>query len=120
MSNSLLLVAESAESAKNFTMYFVLIGTLIGFGILYLSGISLEMVWSLLNTLQLISFLPLMVSFYPEHVKIMFSILEFSNMDIELFSNMFKKLAFIEKIETSAIDNSFSGFGMDSPLFLVN
>jgi len=78
------------------------------------------MIWSLLNTLQIISFLPLMIPYYPEHVKIMFEILEFTNMDIEFISNLFKQFINIEGLEVPSYDSRFLDNGIGSPLFLAN
>ena len=78
------------------------------------------MLWSLINTLQLISFLPLMITFYPEHVKIMFEILGFVNMDIQVLSDLFKKYINIEGFKTPSYNPKFLENGIDTTLFLDN
>jgi cysteine-rich repeat protein len=120
LESSLNSVAASAQAASDLMQYIVLGGTIAAFGLILILGGSLEMVWSLINTLQIISFLPLMISYYPEHVKIMFSILEFSNMDIEFISNFFKKFISIDGLATPSYNSRFFENGIESPLFLSN
>ena len=76
------------------------------------------MVWSLINTLQLVSYLPLMVPYYPDHVKIMFELLEFSNMDIQLFSDFFKELIGIDSLHIERFNNRFFEYGIETSLFM--
>ena len=78
------------------------------------------MVWSLVNTLQIITFLPLMIPYYPEHVKIMFEILEFTNMDIEFISDLFKQFIAIDGLSLPSYNSRFLDNGIGSPLFLEN
>jgi len=111
-------VADNAKSASDFTKYIVMVGIAIMFLLLSTCGTSLEMVCSLIYTLQLISFLPLMVPFYPDHVKIMFELLEFSNMDIALFSDFFKKLIGLDTLSIGGFNSRFSEYGIETPLFL--
>jgi hypothetical protein len=66
----------------------------------------------------MISFLPFMVTYYPEHVKVMFEILGFTNMDIEIFSDFFKKIIFIDGLEVPSYNQRFFENGIDNPLFL--
>jgi cysteine-rich repeat protein len=120
LESSFASVAASAQAASQYMEYLVLGGTIAIFGLLLILGGSLEMVWSLINTLQIISFLPLMIQYYPEHVTIMFSILEFSNMEIGFFSDMFKQLIDINGLEIPSYNSRFLDNGIESPLFLDN
>ena len=61
-----------------------------------------------------------MIDYYPEHVKIMFEILEFVNMDIELLSNIFTSLTSIDGLNTAPYSHRFTENGIESPLFLTN
>lgn len=78
------------------------------------------MIWSLINTLQLITYLPLMTPYYPAHVKVMFEVLAFVNMDIQFISNMFASLVNIKGLNTPSYNSRFLNNGIDSPLFLSN
>ena len=118
--NSLASSAESAKSISSYTEYMILSGIIVAFLLLYICGNSIEMIWSLVNTLQIITFLPLMTEYYPDHVKIMFEILEFVNIDFEFLSNMFASLLNIDDITANSYNSRFLENGIDSPLFLHN
>ena len=120
LESSLQSSADSAKSISDFTGYIVFGGILMIFGILMVWGISIELIWSLINTLQIITFLPLMIEYYPDHVKIMFEILEFVNMDIEYLSGIFTRITSINGLNTASYDARFVENGIDSPLFLSN
>jgi cysteine-rich repeat protein len=120
MSSSLTAVAASAQAASGYTQYIIMGGVFLIFAVLLVWGTSLELIWSLVNTLQMISYLPFMVTYYPEHVKVMFEILGFANMDIEIFSDFFKKIIFIDGLEVPSYNQRFFENGIDNPLFLSN
>ena len=61
-----------------------------------------------------------MVPYYPDHVKIMFNVLEFVNMDIEYLSNLFKSITKIDTLETPSYNVRFMNNGIETPLFLHN
>ena len=88
LSNSNLTAAlksnnQASISSANFLsiimQYSWYFGLAITFILALIGGGSLEMIWALLNTLQLISYLPLMITFFPQHVRIMFKVLKFTN-----------------------------------------
>ena len=120
LESSLQTSADSAKSLSSYTGYIVFTGILFIFGILMICGISIELIWSLINTLQIITFLPLMIDYYPDHVKIMFEILEFVNMDIEYVSELFTRLTSIDGLNTASYNSRFVENGIDSPLFVLN
>ena len=80
-----------SSTISKYTYYFTFGGVLSGFSILLLIGESFELIWSLINTLQLISFLPLIINSYPEHVMIMFEVLQFLNLDFDVITNFIRK-----------------------------
>jgi cysteine-rich repeat protein len=120
LESSLSSTAASAKAASGFSMYLIMGGMMVMFSLLIFCGTSLEMIWSLINTLQLISFLPIMISYYPEHVKVMFEILEFSNMEISFFSDFFKSIIKIDSLDIPSYNDQFLENGIESPLFLDN
>jgi cysteine-rich repeat protein len=88
--SSLSAERQLAKSMSKYTKYLIIGGVLSMFGIVSICAESFELIWSLINTLQLISYLPLMINYYPDHVEIMFEILSFANMDIEVLSDWLK------------------------------
>ena len=120
MKSSLSNSVHSASSIGGLTQYFAMIGIVGIFGILWLLGSSFEMVWSLINTLQLISYLPLMITFYPNHVTLMFQYLQFSNLDIQYISDFFKSFIPLNLTNTPSFNMRFENFGIQTPLFINN
>jgi cysteine-rich repeat protein len=118
--SSLSSQADSASFVSTYMQYFVGIGVILVFGLLMWLGNSLEMIWSLINTLQFISYLPLMIPYYPDHVKIMFHILGFVNMDFQFMSDIFEGIVPIGGVTTPAYNSRFLDNGIDTPLFLNN
>ena len=100
--------------------YLTYSGLFIIAGVMVILGGSLEMLWSLINTLQIISYLPLMTPYFPEHVKVMFRILESTNLDFAPLANIFKKYTKIDSINVGISDSRFESNGIESPLFLDN
>jgi cysteine-rich repeat protein len=120
LTSSLASVAATAEAASNIMQYVALGGTVVAFGSIMVLGGSLEMVWSLINTIQIISFLPLMIDAYPEHVTIMFGMLDFSNMDFSFISDKLTDMIPIEGLSVSWDNPRYLANGIESPLFLQN
>ena len=52
-------------------------------------GTTMEAMWSLLNAVQLLNFLPLMNVQVPENMNALFELLGFANMDIKLVEQAF-------------------------------
>jgi hypothetical protein len=120
MGSSLSSSAATAKAAGGISKHVIMVLVMLMIGVLVFWGTSLEMVWSLINTLQMVCYLPLMIENYPEHVKVMFNVLEFSNMEIEILSDLFKKAIAIEGLEISPYNDRFFENGIESPLFLDN
>jgi hypothetical protein len=89
-------------------------------GIAVFFGESMARLWSLLNLLQIISYLPLMTAFFPDHVQVMFSMLEFANMDIAIFSESFKTFIMIDGVTQKAFNDRFEDNEIEGTLFLDN
>ena len=120
MPNSLASSLETASSASSLLKYIIMVGILLIIGGLLLIGSSLEFIWSLINTLQLVSYLPLMVPNYPQHVQKMFELLGFTNLDIEIISNLVKNALKLNNIITPSLNPRFSDNGIANSLFLSN
>lgn len=118
--SSLFAEAEKAEVLSKYSKFLIVGGVISLFAIVKFCAESFEMIWSLVNTLQLISYLPLMIAYYPDHVKIMFEILKFVNLEFEFLADMFKRTFSIEGIETPSFSERFDSYGIESTLFLDN
>lgn len=105
---------------SNYVQYIVLAGIISGVALIMLFEGSVELIWSLINTLQIITYLPLMTPYYPEHVKVMFNVLGFVNFDISYIASLFNFLSGFGNIGTPSYDARFLNNGINSPLFLEN
>ena len=118
--SSLSLDLELSETISKYSRFLIIGGLLSMFGIVMLCAESLELIWSLINTLQLICFLPLMINYYPEHVATMFEILDFANLEIEYLADFMRGILHLDEIDTPTYDMRFNDYGIDSSLFLDN
>ena len=85
-----------------------------------LLGSSMSKMLCLINWMQLVWYLPLMTSYFPEHVKVMYSYLAFSNMDIDIFTEAFKKLTYVSTENVVAFNQRFEDNNVSSVLFFDN
>ena len=117
--NSLIDVVSTAYSMSIFAQYLSYAGIIISFGLVLLGGKSLEMMWALINTLQLIFYLPLMTPFFPEPVRVMFQILKFANMNFKFLSDLFNERV-AANLKASEYSELFTQNGIKSPLLILN
>ena len=120
MPNSLASSVDTASSAGSPLKYITMIGILVAMGALLLLGGTLELIWSLVNTLQLLSYLPLMVPNYPQHVQLMFELLGFTNLDIQFISDFVKSILHLDELNAPSYDSRFMDNGIGNSLFLSN
>ena len=120
MKSNLTTSVQSAQSASSFMTLLTYIGIIVGALLVTVLGGSLELIWSLINTLQLISYLPLITPYFPEHVKVMFKIMKMTNMNFDFLSSFFKKLISLNTENISMNNSRLSANEIDSPLFLDN
>ena len=59
-------------------------GLMINLGIVIGLTITMEAMWSFVNAIQLLNFLPLVNVKIPDNMTILFDLLSFANMEIEL------------------------------------
>ena len=109
---------DQAYVLSYFSQFFTYSGLLILGGVILALGGLLEMLWSLINTLKIISYLPLKTPYFPEYVRVMYGILELTNLDI--MANLFRKLTTISNIDVGINNSRFTLNGIESSLFLNN
>ena len=118
--NSLASSVEAASSISIFAQYSSYIGIIVAVSLVLIGGGSLEMIWALINTLQLISYLPLMTTYFPEPVRVMFQVLKFSNINFKFLSDVFYKITSLNAISAAQYSDLFTKNGIETPLFLIN
>ena len=120
LNSNLISSINTASSLSWFAKYTAYLGIVVTLVLLVVGGGSMEMLWSLLNTMQIISYLPLLTSFFPEHVRIMYLILRFSNLNFDFLSQIFKKMIFYRMESTISFNRILYKNGLDSSLILSN
>ena len=109
-----------SNTMSGFTMYTSFLGIFVTVILVFIGGESLEMIWALFNTFQLISYLPLMTPYFPEPVRIMFQVLKFTNMNFDIFASIFNSVVSVSLFSSDQYSNQFTENGIETPLFLVN
>ena len=118
--SNLLTSTESATSLSWFAQYTAYLGIVVTVILLVVGGGSMEMIWALLNTMQIISYLPLMTDYFPEHVRVMYLILKFTNLNFGFMTDIFKKMIFFNVSNPVPHSSLFSKNGFNSSLFILN
>ena len=111
---------NTAKSMAGFATYSAYTGVLVTVGLVIIGGGSMEMIWALINTLQLIAYLPLITPYFPKHVRTMFEILKFANGDFEFLSDLFNLLISFSMKGTKEFNEIFTKNGIDTTLLLDN
>ena len=108
------------ESGSLYAQIIVYSWVLINIGLSLILGSKMSMMLWVINWMQLVWYLPLMTSYFPKHVKIMYSLLSFANMDIQIFSDAFKRLTYIASDEMYPFNQRFENNDISSMLFFDN
>ena len=111
---------EAASSFSIFAQYGTYFGILVTLMLVLIGGGSFEILWALINSMQIISYLPLMTPFFPKHVQIMFEVLKFSNMNFSFLSDIFKSMVPLNFSQIKSYNEVFTKNGIENPLFLEN
>ena len=118
--SNLLKSEETASSLSVFAMVSAYIGIIVTVILVILGGGSFEMFWAMINSMQIVSYLPLMTPYFPQHVRIMFQVLKFSNFKIDYFSDIFQSMLPFNFRNIAAYNEVFTINGIQTPLFLDN
>ena len=116
--NNLVDSEQTVLSMSAFLQYSTYTGILVTLVLIILGGGSMEIFWALLSSMQLITFLPLMTPYFPGHVRIMFQMLKFSNMNFDFMSDAFTALLPFDFGNIAAYSEVFTENGISTPLFL--
>jgi len=109
--------AESAGSGASL-MFVSSFGLSIGASLM--TGQSMELMWSLANTLQIIYILGLLDLYYPPNLLAVISYMKYSNFD-NPFSKYLSGLAIGSlNVVSTPISTSFESFGFESSNILIN
>ncbi|CAI2361767.1 unnamed protein product [Moneuplotes crassus] len=112
--------SEQAQAAGSGTSYTFIFSFAISLSISLLTGGSMELMWSLANTLQIVFILGLLNLYFPANLSAMFSYLKYSNFDNPV-TEMLSSFA-LESISiiSAPISPGFEELGFSSTSFLIN
>lgn len=108
------------KKAKGYIYYIVIGGILVMILTLLLANKDSESLWLMLNTLQLIFYLPLMTPYFPRHVRTTYHILTYVNIDFEFLSKFFCQYTGINNLNLQITKPRFLENSIETPLFLDN
>lgn len=112
--------SAGTESGGKGASYTFLLTILLSIGVSLLTGGSMELMWSLANTLQLLFFFALLHLHYSSDLKTVFGYMRYSNFENPLtdfvVDGIKKGFAFIE----SPVDAQFADLGFSSTNILLN
>ena len=120
LNSNLIASIKVATSLSWFAQYTAYLGIVVTIILLIVGGGSTEMLWALLNAMQIISYLSLMTDYFPQHVRIMYQILKFTNLNLSFMSDIFMKMMPINISDPVPQNSLFSRNGIDSSLILSN
>ena len=120
MVSSLAGSVELVNSFSIFAEFSAFLGIVVSVALVILSGGSLEMIWTLINTMQLISYLVLMTPYFPDHVRVMFQLVKFSNCDFEFLSDAFDGIISFSSSEAQPYNSLFGKNDFESTSFFDN
>lgn len=96
-------------------------GLLINLAVAMILGTTMEAMWSLLNAVQLLNFLPLINVDVPANMNALFELLGFANMDIQLVEEAFVNYMIeADELEQEPYNEHFEDYGLESHSILVN
>lgn len=112
--------AASVEGAGQSSSYMFLGTFAISIAAGVLAGGSMEMMWSMANTLQIIYFLGLLALYYPPHTLTVFKYIAYANFENPLFGYASQLLFGNSFFIDNPINDSFDDLGFGSTNFVAN
>jgi len=112
--------SAQAESAGSGASFMFLSSFLLSIGASLMTGQSMELMWSLANTLQIIYILGLLDLYFPPNLLAVISYMKYSNFD-NPFTQYLSNLAIGSlNVVSTPISTSFESFGFESSNILTN
>lgn len=109
--------SENGGAGASYTFIFTVV---ISFGVSVLTGGSMELMWSLANTLQILFFFSLLSLHFTTDLKTVFSFMSYSNFSNPLTEYITEKVFISFNLINIAVTDQFDGIGLSSTNILVN
>ena len=79
-----------------------------------IAGGSMEMMWSFINALQLVHFIPMMTLTFPPNGRLMFSYVSLANMDNVFMQGIFEAIFDTAELDDQQFNERFARQGFES------
>ena len=112
--------SESTQSGCSGASYMLVFAMLLSIGVSIFTGGSIELMWSLTNTLQILFYTGMLNLYYTPELLAMFSYMKFSNFDNPASEYIKSKLQSLANFVNSAIPSSFASLGFPSVSIVIN
>ncbi|CAI2361589.1 unnamed protein product [Moneuplotes crassus] len=112
--------SETAKGASSTASITLVASFVVSVGISVFTGKSMEQMWSLANTLQIVFFLGLMSINFPPNLRAAFEFMKYSNFDNPVTSLAAEWLLTTLSFGSLAIDGNFAELGFDSSKIIFN
>jgi hypothetical protein len=108
---------QTGGKGASYTFIFTI---LLSIGISLVTGGSMELMWSMANTLQLIFFLGLLDLYYYSDLKAVFGFMKYSNFENPLSGYITKYIAGFASFVQSPVNSQFGDLGFESTNIILN
>jgi hypothetical protein len=113
-------VSESTQSGGKGASYTFVLTILLSLGVSLLTGGSMELLWSLANTLQMLFFLGLLDLYYSSDLKAVYSFMEYSNFSNPLTEYLVELIRNLVGSVSAPVNTKFEDLGFDSTSIILN
>ncbi|CAI2362650.1 unnamed protein product [Moneuplotes crassus] len=112
--------SDTAKGASSTASFTLIISFILSVAISVFTGESMEQMWSLANTLQILFFLGLLEINYPSNLRATFEFMKYSNFDNPLTKMLSEWISNALNFGSVRIDTKFADFGFESSELLFN
>ena len=111
---------QSTQAAGSGASYTFIVTGIISIIIGVLTGGSIELMWSLANTLQILFFFGMLNLYYSADLLTMYSFMKYSNFDNPASDYLSSKTTVVFKFIQNPVSDSFSNLGFESTEIISN
>ena len=112
--------SESVQSAGSGASYTFIITMVLSLGISVLTGGSIELMWSLANTLQIMFFFGMLKLNFSSDLILMYSYMKYSNLDNPVSDFLSEKISSFVNLMKNPVSDNFNNLGFESTEVISN
>ena len=115
-----LAASESSQSGSSSASYMFIVTMLISLGISLVTGGSMELMWSLANTLQMLYYFGMLDLNFPSDLNAVYDFLKYSNFDNPATDFIKQQSIVLIQFANSPVNTNFGSIGFGSTDILAN